>query len=148
MLLYCAWQAHSFSHVLFVAMLQQDFTVRVQSKSALTTSDVKVTNGQVMSVTAVSGSSGSYDVAVAAKSKSGTVAVSTIASAAVAASTITVDVDTTAPEVMVILHCHHMSCVRLVHLTHSQRRTSVASCFVRFVSLAMGCCTSEDSCFT
>ena len=73
--------------------------MRIQSKSALTTSNVKVTNGEVTSVTPVSGSSGSYDVAVASKTKSGTVAVSTIASAAVAASTITVDVDTVAPQV-------------------------------------------------
>ena len=86
-------------------MLQADFTIQVQSKSALTTSDIKVTNGQVMSVTPVSGTADSYDVAVASKTKSGTVAVSTIASAAVAASTITVDVDTTAPQVCINSNC-------------------------------------------
>ena len=91
-------------------MLQADFTVQVQSKSALTTSDIKVTNGQVMSVTPVSGTADSYDVAVASKTKSGTVAVSTIASAAVAASTITVDVDTTAPQVRVSTHCCNTLC--------------------------------------
>lgn len=91
-------------------MLQADFTVQVQSKSALTTSDIKVTNGQVMSVTPVSGTADSYDVAVASKTKSGTVAVSTIASAAVAASTITVDVDTTAPQVCVSVRCFHTLC--------------------------------------
>ena len=82
-------------------MLQADFTVQIQSKSALTASDIKVTNGEVMSVTPVSGTANSYNVAVASKTKSGTVAVSTIAGAAVAASTITIDVDTTAPEVCV-----------------------------------------------
>ncbi|DBA93931.1 TPA: hypothetical protein ACH3X3_013969 [Trebouxia sp. C0006] len=80
---------------------QEDFTVRIQSKSALTTSDITVTNGEVTSVTPVAGTTGSYDVAVASKSKSGIVAVSTIASAAVAASTITVDVDTTVPQVII-----------------------------------------------
>ncbi|KAL0042483.1 hypothetical protein WJX79_001296 [Trebouxia sp. C0005] len=80
---------------------QRDFTVRIQSKSALTASDVSATNGEVTSVTPVAGTTGSYDVAVASKSKSGTVAVSTIASAAVAASTITVDVDTTVPQVTI-----------------------------------------------
>lgn len=80
---------------------QRDFTVRIQSKSALTTSDIRATNGEVTSVTPVAGTTGSYDVAVASKSKTGTVAVSTIASAAVAASTITVDVDTTVPQVTI-----------------------------------------------
>ena len=58
-----------------------------------------MTNGEVTSVTPVTDTTGSYDVAVASKSKSGLVAISTIASAAVAASTITVDVDTTVPQV-------------------------------------------------
>ena len=78
--------------------MQRDFTVRIQSKSALSVSDLTASNGQVMSVTPVSGSSGSYDVAVAAK-KSGLVAVSTVASASVAASTIDVNVDTDQPQV-------------------------------------------------
>ncbi|DBA90394.1 TPA: hypothetical protein ACH3X1_003668 [Trebouxia sp. C0004] len=80
---------------------QRDFTVRMQSKSTLTTSDISATNGEVRSVTPVAGTTGSYDVAVASKSKVGTVAVSTIASAAVAASTITVDVDTAVPQVTI-----------------------------------------------
>ena len=85
--------------ILLQFVLQRDFTVRIQSKSELTTSDIRATNGEVTSVTPVAGTTGSYDVAVASKSKTGTVAVSTIASAAVAASTITVDVDTTVPQV-------------------------------------------------
>ena len=75
-------------------LLQRDFTVRVQSATALSVSDVSATNGDITSVTPVSGSTGSYDVAVAAK-KSGVVAVSTLA----AASTINVDVDTEEPKV-------------------------------------------------
>ncbi len=92
------------SNILLLLVLQRDFTVRIQSKSALTTSDVRATNGEVTSVTPVAGNTGSYDVAVASKSKTGTVAVSTIASAAIAASTITVDVDTTVPQVTVQPH--------------------------------------------
>ena len=92
------------SNMLLRFVLQRDFTVRIQSKSALTASDVSATNGEVTSVTPVAGTTGSYDVAVASKSKSGTVAVSTIASAAVAASTITVDVDTTVPQVTIQPH--------------------------------------------
>lgn len=72
--------------------------MRIQSQAALSLSDLTASNGQVMSVTPVPGSSSSYDVAVAAK-KSGLVAVSTIASAAVAASTIDVNVDTEQPQV-------------------------------------------------
>jgi len=90
--------------LLLLFVLQRDFTVRIQSKSALTTSDVRATNGEVMSVTPVAGTTGSYDVAVASKSKTGTVAVSTIASAAVAASTIIVDVDTSVPQVTIQPH--------------------------------------------
>lgn len=75
-------------------VLQRDFTVRVQSATPLSISDVTASNGDVSSVTPVSGSSGSYDVAVVAK-KSGVVAVSTAA----AASTISVDVDTEEPKV-------------------------------------------------
>lgn len=75
-------------------VLQRDFTVRVQSATPLSVSDVTASNGDVSSVTPVSGSSGSYDVAVVAK-KSGVVAVSTAA----AASTISVDVDTEEPKV-------------------------------------------------
>ena len=75
-------------------VMQRDFTVRIQSATPLSVSDVSASNGEVMSVTPVSGSTGSYDVAVAAK-KSGVVAVSTLA----AASTIDVNVDTDEPKV-------------------------------------------------
>ena len=101
-------------------MLQRDFIVRVQSKSALTASDIKVSNGDLQSVTPVSGTN-SYDVSVSTKSQKAAVAVSTIASAAVAASTITVDVNTVAPQVILhpskvwmFEHCfqrlHHKAC--------------------------------------
>ena len=83
-----------------LTFLQKDFTVRIQSKSALSVSDLSASNGEVMSVTPVSGSGGSYDVRVAAK-KSGLVAVSTIASAAIAASTIDVNIDTEPPQVCI-----------------------------------------------
>lgn len=75
-------------------VLQRDFSVRVRSATPLSVSDVTASNGDISSVTPVSGSDGSYDVAVVAK-KSGVVAVSTLA----AASTINVDVDTEAPTV-------------------------------------------------
>lgn len=68
--------------------------MRVRSATPLSVSDVTASNGDVSSVTPVSGSSGSYDVAVVAK-KSGVVAVSTLA----AASTINVNVDTEEPRV-------------------------------------------------
>ena len=85
--------------------------MRIQSKSALTASDIKVSNGDLQSVTPVSGTN-SYDVSVSTKSQKAAVAVSTIASAAVAASTITVDVNTVAPQVIscidnvqILQHC-------------------------------------------
>lgn len=87
-------------HILLVihqycdCLVQRDFTVRIQSATPLSVSDVSASNGEVMSVTPVSGRTGSYDVAVAAK-KSGVVAVSTLA----AASTIDVNVDTDEPKV-------------------------------------------------
>ena len=75
-------------------VLQRHFTVRVQSATPLSVSDVSATNGDIMSVSPASGSTGSYDVRVSAQ-KSGVVAVSTLA----AASTINVDVDTQEPAV-------------------------------------------------
>ena len=74
--------------------MQRDFTVRIQSATPLSVGDVSATNGDITSVSPVSGSSGSYDVRVLAK-KSGVVAVSALA----AASTINVDVDTEEPKV-------------------------------------------------
>lgn len=79
-------------------MLQRDFTVRIESKAALTADDIRVSNGDLTSVTPVSGTD-SYDVRVSTKSRKAAVAVSTIASAAVAASTINVDVNTNTPQV-------------------------------------------------
>ena len=84
-------------------LLQRDFTVRIQSASPLSVSDVSATNGDITSVNPVPGSTGSYDVAVAAK-KSGVVAVSTLA----AASTINVDVDTEEPKVRCVSTMNHV----------------------------------------
>ena len=90
-------------------LLQRAFTLRIQSATPLSVSDVSATNADVTSVTPVSGSTGSYDVGVMAK-KSGVVAVSTLA----AASTINVDVDTDAPAVRLVSIIGHVLVVVVI----------------------------------
>ena len=79
--------------------LQETFTVRVQSATALTTSNLKATNGDVVSVSATSGVANSYDVAAKSRTSKGTMTLSTIAGAGVLANTITVNVDVTDAQV-------------------------------------------------
>lgn len=81
-------------------LLQETFTVRVQSDAPLSISNVKAINGDVSSVRATPGAANSYDVVTTSKTRKGIMTLSTIAGAGVAANTITVNVDVTDAQVI------------------------------------------------
>ena len=80
-------------------LLQETFTVRVQSDAPLTIDNVKAVNGDISSVTATPGVADSYDVATSSKTRKGIMQLSTVAGAGVLANTITVNVDVTDAQV-------------------------------------------------
>lgn len=79
--------------------LQETFTVRVRSATALTTSNLEASNGDIVSVQATPGAANSYDVAAKSRTNKGKMTLSTIAGAGVLANTITVNVDVTDAQV-------------------------------------------------
>lgn len=112
-------------------LLQETFTVRVQSATALTTSNLKASNGDIVSVSATPGTANSYDVAAKSRTNKGIMTLSTVAGAGVLANTITVNVDVTNAQVSwVALPCpclHNIGVCDILHFTASPCRQSACN---------------------